>query len=403
MNPAGGSDNQARLDRDVTAAWRHRVRFTRQAWDTDNPAMVDAFSFDEHDADSNALVVVDRGYLDARPTLQDDIERYFASHQARLPKLVGFRCVAGAETAKNDLSLLEGLLRDLHALQLDRRSYVVAIGGGAVLDMAGFAAAVTHRGVRLVRMPTTTLAQADSGVGVKNGVNMFGSKNFIGTFAVPHAVVNDLHALCSLPDPVWRDGLSEAVKVALLKDAAFFQHIEANSAALAARDETAAEPVWQRSAELHLNHITLAPPEGGGDPFEARTARPLDFGHWAAHRLEELSGFALAHGHAVALGLALDLHYAAAVGLCSDRLADRVTALLDRIKLPTAHPLLAHADLLTGIESFRQHLGGRLTITLLRDIAQSVDVHSVDEAVMQRCAHALAESEQSSTVFSGGS
>src|SRR6202022_3179540 len=116
----------------------------------------------------------------------------------------------------------ERMLKVFHAAGLDRRSYVVVVGGGAVLDAVGFAASIAHRGIRLVRLPTTTLAQADSGVGVKNGVNLFGKKNWLGAFAVPWAVINDTAMLATLPDRDFVCGFSEAVKVFLLKDPAAF-------------------------------------------------------------------------------------------------------------------------------------------------------------------------------------
>ena len=139
------------------------------------------------------------------------------------------------------------------------------LGGGAVLDAVGFAAAAAHRGVRLVRVPTTTLAQADSGVGVKNGINAFGKKNFLGTFSPPWAVINDEAFLQTLSDRDWRCGIAEAVKVALLKSERFFDQIGEAVPRLRMRDEQALIPIVRRSAWLHLHHIT-----DGGDPFELR-------------------------------------------------------------------------------------------------------------------------------------
>ena len=170
--------------------------------------------------------------------------------------------------------------------RIDRHSSVIAIGGGAMLDVVGFAAAITHRGVRLIRMPTTVLAQNDAGIGVKNGVNYLGKKNFLGSFAPPFAVINDFTLLYTLRPQQWRDGTAEAVKVALIRDRAFFEWIEANAARLVERDSTAFRFLIRRCAELHLEHITA-----GGDPFERGSARPLDFGHWSAHKMESLSQF----------------------------------------------------------------------------------------------------------------
>src|SRR5204862_5030044 len=136
------------------------------------------------------------------------------------------KIVPGGERAKQSPALIAALHADLQRLGIDRQSFVVAIGGGALLDAVGYAAATAHRGVRLVRVPTTVLAQSDSGVGVKNGVNAFASKNFVGTFAPPFATVNDSSFLPTLPQRQWCGGLAEAVKVALLKDAHFLRYLE---------------------------------------------------------------------------------------------------------------------------------------------------------------------------------
>jgi len=360
----------------------HRVRFTRDPFAPGNATLASVFTNAEP---GRALIVVDRGLLDARPNLQAEIAAYAAAHATRVPKIVAFRTLPGGETVKNDLSLLEELLGVFNHHRLDRHAYIIAIGGGALLDTVGFAAAVCHRGLRLVRMPTTTLSQADSGIGVKNGVNMFGQKNFIGTFAVPHAVVNDLALLEALSDRDWRCGLSEAVKVALLKDAAFFAQIERDAERLARRDPAAGDPVWQRSAALHLGHITR-PPDEGGDPFELTTSRPLDAGHWAAHQLERMSDFTIRHGEAVALGLALDADYAHASGLLPAPDHARIVGLLERLGFDLHHPLLADPRLIEGIEAFREHLGGRLTLTLFRGVGEPIEVHALDTDQMERAA-----------------
>jgi 3-dehydroquinate synthase len=189
---------------------------------------------------------------------------------------------------------------------------VLGIGGGAVLDMVGYAAATAHRGIRLIRVPTTVLAQNDSGVGVKNGINAFGKKNFLGTFAPPYAVLNDIDFLTTLDDRDWRSGIAEAVKVALIKDANFFEFITTNAKALARRDMDSMQHLVYRCAQLHLNHIA-----NSGDPFEKGSSRPLDFGHWAAHKLEQLTHYNLRHGEAVAIGIALDTTYSYMAGMLS--------------------------------------------------------------------------------------
>ena len=150
-----------------------------------------------------------------------------------------------------------------------RHSYVIVIGGGAALDMVGLAAATAHRGLRLIRYPTTSLSQGDGGVGVKNGVNYFGKKNWVGTFAVPDAVVNDFSFLRSLPSNQKRAGFIEAVKVSLIRDRSFFEQIEERADELANFETDAMEQVIRKSAALHLDHIATS-----GDPFEKGSAWP---------------------------------------------------------------------------------------------------------------------------------
>jgi 3-dehydroquinate synthase len=270
-----------------------------------------------------------------------------------------------------------------------RHSFVVAIGGGAVLDMAGYAAATSHRGVRLIRMPSTVLAQNDSGVGVKNGINQFGKKNFLGTFAPPFAVINDLEFLESLSDRDWRSGLAEAVKVGLIKDASFFEYLEATASSLAHRGTAAMEQTVYRCAELHLEHIS------GADPFESGSSRPLDFGHWAAHKLEQLTDYRLRHGEAVAIGIALDATYSHLVGMLSEPEWCRIVNLLLRLGFSLYVPELEcggvaedHA-LLQGLMEFREHLGGQLTIMLLERIGRGIEVHTMDPITIARSAAKL--------------
>lgn len=374
------------LLRTIQADQPHRVHFTRGVFDPARPLLAELLRPQDAGAPGRVLVVADQGFVAARPSLQREVEAYFAAHPG-LPPLAGFRAVPGGETCKNDLSHLEWLLAEMNRLKLCRRSAVVAIGGGALLDLAGFAAAVCHRGIPLLRLPTTTLAQGDSGVGVKNAVNMFGKKNFIGAFAVPKAVVNDLDFLASQPDADFRAGFSECVKVALLKDAAFFAWLEAHAGDLAAREPQAVAHALTTSARLHLDHIAL-----GGDPFETRSARPLDFGHWAAHKLEQMSAYAVPHGEAVAIGLALDCTWAALAGHCDEALAARVRAVLAALGLPRYHPLLADLGALrAGLDEFREHLGGRLTITLAAEPGRALDVHEVPEAPLAQAVRRLAE------------
>jgi 3-dehydroquinate synthase len=270
---------------------------------------------------------------------------------------------------------------------LCRHSVVLCAGGGALLDAVGLATTLFHRGLRLVRLPSTTLAQDDAGVGVKNGINVNGVKNAVGTFAPPFAVVNDLALLRTLRRELVLDGLAEALKVALVRDAGFFEMLERDAEALGRPEWDAVDRAVQRCARLHLEHI-----ESGGDPFETGSARPLDFGHWAAHRLEQLSGGELRHGQAVALGMALDACYAHRTGhLAADEL-ERVLRVLRRTGLPTRHELLEDPDpVLVGLRQFREHMGGPLTVVLPHSIGARVEVNEMDEKIVRESARYLTQ------------
>ena len=261
----------------------------------------------------------------------------------------------------------------VHARRLDRHAMVLCIGGGAVQDAVGYAAATAHRGLRVLRMPTTVLSQNDGGVGVKNGINAFEAKNFLGTFAPPWAVLNDARFLSTLEARDLRAGMAEAVKVALIRDADFFNWIEGNAKSLAAFEPVTLSELIRRCAHRHLEHIA-----GGGDPFETGTARPLDYGHWAAHRLEVLSCHDLRHGEAVAIGMALDARYATQIGQLSEPDLTRICVLLESLGLSLWHPALG-PDVLRGLQDFREHLGGELTIPLLTEIGAYRDAHEMDE------------------------
>lgn len=291
----------------------------------------------------------------------------------------------GGEDSKNSVDNIKHLLQQINAANLDRRSYVVVVGGGALLDAVGFAAAIAHRGIRLVRLPTTTLAQADSGVGVKNAINFFEKKNWIGTFAVPWAVFNDTKLLASLSDRDFQSGFSEAVKVSLLKAPADFRWLCEHAEGIRRRQPEITQQAIYRSCRLHLQHITA-----GGDPFEMLEARPLDFGHWSAHRLEPLTGFEIRHGEAVAIGVAIDCIYSARMFGFPERDMLEVCRCLSRMGITLWHPLLHPIDrLLVGLEEFRQHLGGRLTITMLRGVGDPINVHEIDEDEMRAAIETL--------------
>ena len=364
------------IQRSIQVGWQLRVFFTENVFAPDNPVLRDALA---DPGPRKALVVLEDSLAQALPGLEHQIEKYFSIH-AETVQLVRpplFAC--GGERAKNSTTLVNEIYSQLHRHHIDRHSYLIAVGGGALLDVAGFAAATAHRGVRHVRIPTTTLSQADSGVGVKNGLNAFGQKNLIGTFAPPFAVINDGELLATLAPRDKRSGYVEAVKVACIRDAKFFDEIERAAGQLAAFEPGAMKQLIRRCAELHLDHIAT-----GGDPFEAGSARPLDFGHWSAHKLEQISHFRISHGEAVAIGIALDVIYSREIGLLPAASTARILNLLEKLGFQLFADELLNADnanlptLLSGLEEFREHLGGELSITLLAAIGRSVEVHEMN-------------------------
>lgn len=368
----------------------YEVTFTSDVFHPENPVLARALARREANKRHRAFFVIDEGVAHAWPKLSEQIEHY-ADHHAATLELEGAPVVVpGGEQVKNDPKHIEALHREIALRGLDRQSFAVIVGGGAVQDMAGFAAATAHRGVRVVRLPTTVLSQNDSGVGVKNGVNAFGLKNFVGTFAPPFAVLNDARFLETLERRDRIAGIAEAVKVSLIRDAAFFDWLATNATRLRTLDPEATRVMIERSAELHLRHI-----ETGGDPFELGSARPLDFGHWSAHKLESLTAHRLRHGEAVAIGLALDTFVSVEVGLLSAATAERVHSVLREIGLPTFHPELEAVDktgalkVLEGLREFQEHLGGELTVTLLSAPGQAVDWHDMDPALIARAIRTL--------------
>ena len=370
------------VERVISVNYRHQLHFTDRVFARDNPVLASVLVGAQSQpatARVKVLLVLEEALATARPELTPEIEAYFGAHPQRLQLVCPPVQVKGGEVVKNEWSRVVEILELIHRHHIDRHNYVAVVGGGALLDMVGLAAATAHRGVRLIRIPTTTLAQDDSGVGVKNGVNAFGKKNFIGTFAPPFAVINDFDLLASLSDRDKRAGYIEAVKVACIRDSEFFVRLEQDALALAAFEPEPMKHLIRRSAELHLNHIA-----NGGDPFEMGSARPLDFGHWAAHKLEQMSGYRLRHGEAVAIGIALDVLYSVQQGLLAGPAAERILSLLERLGFTLfdieLESVSASGELgvLEGLEEFREHLGGELTITLLSDIGRGLEVHSMD-------------------------
>ena len=363
------------IEQSFSVPFRYQVCFLEGIFNVNNPMLAD---FLDNGKRAKAFFVVDSGVAEAFPNLLNDINDYAKAYEDRFLLSTAPLIVPGGEISKNDESIFKKIVDATSIYGIDRHSYIVGIGGGAVLDMVGFAAAISHRGIRHIRIPTTVLSQNDSGVGVKNGINSYGKKNYLGTFAPPYAVINDFNFLTTLDDRDWRSGISEAIKVALIKDLSFFEWLENHADQLAHRAMEPMQELVIRCAQMHMNHIA------GKDPFETGSARPLDFGHWAAHKLEHLTHYQVRHGEAVAIGIALDSTYSFLKGMISQADLMRIINLIKTLGFEIYNAELSGQALLKGLEEFREHLGGELTITLLESMGKGVEVHQMDNELILR-------------------
>ena len=367
-----------------SVSYEYPVVFTRDVFNPENPALADAVDRLREGRIHRAAVFIDSGLAEHGPELIGRIQQYAAAHGNGLRLAMTPQVIPGGERVKNDAGLIQQMIENFAELELCRQSLVVAVGGGAVLDAVGFAASLFHRGLRLVRVPTTVLAQNDVGVGVKNALNYLGGKNTVGTFTPPFAVLNDFNFLKTLSLRHWIGGVAEAFKVAIIRDRKFFGFLCKHAKKLRGRDEKAMEYLIRRCAELHLEHI-----RSNGDPFEYGRARPLDFGHWAAHKLESMSMYRIGHGQAVAVGLALDSYYAMLKGWIAQEEFDAIYQGLVDSGFKLWYEWLDKRDaagtleILRGLKDFQQHLGGELFITFPKKIGRGFEVQEIDRKLVE--------------------
>ncbi|WP_198147254.1 3-dehydroquinate synthase [Gilvimarinus polysaccharolyticus] len=367
------------IDQSFAMTYQFPVCFDRNTLAPENPLLRDILQR-AGDGPHRVLPVIDQNVLTAHPDIIDRLQLYANSHGATVELIEPPLIVRGGEISKSDPVEVDEFYQRTQSQNIDRHSFALVIGGGAVVDAIGYAAATAHRGIRLIRMPTTVLAQNDAGIGVKNAINYRGRKNYLGTFAAPFAVINDFDFLTTLPPRDRVSGIAEAIKVALIRDGEFFSWLHDNRQGLAAFNPKPTEYMITRCAELHLNHIRTS-----GDPFEQGSARPLDFGHWCAHRLEEISASELRHGEAVAIGIALDSLYSYLNGMIELDSLNRIRTTLEGVGFTLTHSALESLDINKALQDFREHLGGRLCITLLTREGAAQEVDTIDHKLMERC------------------
>lgn len=373
----------------IPIAFEFPVIFGDRVFSTGNSDVQEFFKVARVADSQKVACFIDANLLVAFPNIARTVTTYFENLIGG-PKLVTEPIIwPGGEQLKNRLDLVEQIYRLVLDFDICRHSYLMAIGGGTLLDIVGYGAATSHRGIRMVRVPTTVLAQSDSAHGVKTSMNFLGKKNFVGTFTPPAAVICDYSFLEGLPERFFITGFSESLKVALLKDLELLDFIERNGEKIRRRDRETCTHVIYKCARHHLDHIA-----GSGDPFEYGSSRPLDFGHWAAHKLEQMSNFEITHGESVSVGVALDITYSYVRGYLSCDDWTRALRSFVNLGLPIFYPLMLHkldqpqdsASILHGLEEFRQHLGGRLTIMLLERLGRGFEVSEIDLPAMQEAA-----------------
>jgi 3-dehydroquinate synthase len=285
--------------------------------------------------------------------------------------------------AHKDAASLDAIYAQLLAANADRRTVLIALGGGVVGDLAGFAAATYQRGIPFVQVPTTLLAQVDSSVGGKTGINHALGKNMIGAFHQPLAVVADTATLTSLPDRELASGLAEVAKHGAIRDAAFLDWIEANATALLRREPEALGHAIRRSCEIKAAVVAE-------DEREAGLRAILNFGHTFGHAIESAMGYGRwLHGEAVAAGMVIAARLSVRLGRIPAPDAERLARLLARLGLPVKAPSITTERWLEFMGRDKKNQGGRITFVLLESLGRACVVRDVpDEALLAALAEA---------------
>jgi 3-dehydroquinate synthase len=314
--------------------------------------------FQPHIASGRAAIVTN---TTVAPLFADALEATLARSGVRAQRIV----LPDGEGHKT-LESLERIVEALLVANADRRTVLIALGGGVIGDLAGFAAATFQRGIPYIQVPTTLLAQVDSSVGGKTAVNHALGKNMIGAFHQPLAVVSDTDTLETLPEREYAAGLAEVVKHGAIRDLEFLRWIETNVDALRRRDPAALTHAVRRSCEIKAQIVAL-------DERETGLRALLNFGHTFGHAIESGMGYgAWLHGEAVAAGMALAARLSARQGRIDAADADRLAKLLARLDLPVTPPSMPATRWLEYMGRDKKNRDGRVTLVLLEALGHGV-------------------------------
>jgi 3-dehydroquinate synthase len=288
-------------------------------------------------------------------------------------------CVVPSGEASKSVTEAARLWESLARHAVDRATHVVAVGGGVIGDLAGFVAATFARGLPVWQVPTTLVAQVDSAIGGKTGINLEAGKNLVGAFWQPRGVIADIDTLATLPDREFRSGLAEVVKYGMILDADFFAWLEAHVDAILSRNPSALVRIVERSAALKADVVER-------DERELTGLRAvLNYGHTFAHAFETAAGYGtLLHGEAVAIGMDCAAQLAERLGRVGGDLVTRQASLLEALGLPRKPPAIKATadDLLAIMARDKKSLGGRLRFVLPTRIGHVELVGDVDPAVV---------------------
>lgn len=359
--------DEARVE--LAARTGYAVRFSKDCLSPQNGDLAELLRSREPFRRQRAVFVVDAGLAAVQPRAVEAAAAYADSHKANIVAACPPIVVEGGETVKSRPEICDWLRARFVGAGLDSQSHVVVIGGGALLDAAGFAAATLRRAPRVTRVPTTLLAQASGALSPRCAVNALGRKDALAAFQAPFGVLLDPKFLSPLPDREKRAGLAEIIRTALCGDADFFHWIADHQKQLANLDKRTLETAARWSARLHWEAASDA------DPFDEGRARPLDFGRWAALRLEAEAGGELLHGEALAVGTAVDLLLSVLLTGLPPEAARAALEVVAGCGLPLWHGALGFADadgapaLVSALAEFA--LGGTPSVPLLRGLGRA--------------------------------
>ena len=314
------------------------VRFSRDCLSASNPDLADLLRGREPFRRQRVLFVIDAGLAALQPRVADHAAAYVAAHKANLVSAGAPILIEGGEGVKSRPEICDWLRARFFGAGLDGQAHLVVVGGGAVLDTVGYAAATMRRAPRVTRIPTTLLAQASGALSPRCSVNALGRKDALSAFCPPFAVLLDAKWLASLTEREKRAGLAEITRTALAADADFFHWIADHARALGAFERRTLETAARWSARLHWESLAES------DPFDAGKAMPLDFGRWAALRLEAEAGGDLLHGEAAAVGASVDLLLSVLLTGLPPESARAALEVLAGFGLPLWHDALGEAD-----------------------------------------------------------